>query len=205
MTFASVSSGKRVAVGVGIAMLALMGSLSEAHAQYGAPPPYYPPPAPRGVYRSGLILGGSLGAGSISAEACGTVCGAAFMGEVHIGGMLNPRLALMGDFWLGARGWSDPTIGDGSTIHNIDTLALQYWAADILWIKGGVGFGHMQLSDVIGTFGDETGLAVMGAIGLEVLQSYNTTLDLQLRAGHGFYSEGGDVNNFALMIGFNWY
>lgn len=193
----------RLAVGLGIALVTLFGSLAEAQAQYGAPPPYYPP-QPRGVYRSGLIFGGSLGAGAISAEDCGAPCGAGFMGELHIGGMLNPRLALMGDFWLGARSWSDP-LGDGSTFHNIDTLALQYWASDIIWLKGGVGLGRMELSDFFGTFGDETGLAVMGAVGVEVMQTYNTTLDLQFRAGRGFYSEGGDVNNFALMIGFNWY
>jgi len=205
MTSASVSSGKKLAVALGIGLFTLLGALAEAQAQYGAPPPYYPPPAPRGVYRSGLVLGGSLGAGSIHADNCGVVCGAAFMGEVHIGGMVNPRVAVMGDFWMGARGWSD-AIGDGSAFHGIYTLAAQYWATDILWLKGGLGMGNMQLSDAYsGTFGDETGFALMGAIGLELMQTYNSTLDLQLRVGHAFYTEGGDVDNLALMIGFNWY
>src|SRR4029077_7766005 len=135
------------------------------------------------------------------ASDCVTVCGGAFMGELHVGGMINPRLAIMGDFWLAARGWTDPTFGDGSTIHNIDTAALQYWATDMLWLKGGLGFGRMQLSDVFGgRMGDETGFAMMGAVGLEIVQSFNFTLDLQARAGHGFYSQGGDVNNFAFMV-----
>ena len=54
------TSGKRLAVAIGIAMLTAFGSLSAAQAQY-APRPYYapPPPPPRGVYRSGLVFGGS--------------------------------------------------------------------------------------------------------------------------------------------------
>ena len=46
---------------------------------------------------------------SIRPPNCVSVCGGAGMGELHIGGMLNPRLALMGDFWLAARNWTDPT------------------------------------------------------------------------------------------------
>ena len=30
-------------------------------------------------------------------------------------------------------------------------------------------------------------------------------LDLQVRFGHGFYTQGGDVNNFGFMVGVNWY
>ena len=119
------TSRKSLAVGFGIALFTLFGSLSTAEAQYQPPPPYYPPPPPpppRGVYRSGLVLGFAVGGGSIQASDCGYVCGGAFMGEFHIGGMLNPRLAVMGDFWGGARGWSD-AYGDGSTFHTIDTLA----------------------------------------------------------------------------------
>jgi hypothetical protein len=51
----------------------------------------------------------------------------------------------------------------------------------------------------------ESGFAIMGALGVEVVQSYNFALDLQGRFGHGFYSQGGDVNNFAFMVGVNWY
>jgi hypothetical protein len=42
---------------------------------------------------------------------------------------------------------------------------------------------------------------------VKVLQSYNFALDLQLRAGNGFYdrSQGGNAQNYTLMVGFNWY
>ena len=80
---------------------------------------------------------------------------------------------------------------------------------DIVWLKGGIGFANLKISDendpnVSIAFDDESGGAVMGAAGVEVVQSYNFALDLQVRAGHGFYS-GGDLNNLAFMVGFNWY
>lgn len=199
------TSRKRLAIALGIGLLTSFASLSAANAQYGYPPP--PPPA-RGVYRGGLTFGGSLGVGIIDGPNCTTVCGGGGMGELHIGGMLNPRLALMGDFWLGIRYFSDPALGNGSTYNSISVVALQYWVTPIIWIKGGLGFAHLQINDENTgaplTFDDESGGAIMGAAGIEVLQSYNWALDLQVRAGHAFYS-GGDLNNLAFMVGFNWY
>ena len=200
------TSGKRLAVAIGIAMLTAFGSLSAAQAQY-APRPYYPPPPPppRGMYRSGLVIGGSVGAGAISAVNCDLYCGGAGMFEGHLGGMLNPRLALMGEIWASAHPWDDG-MGTGTTYHGIYTIAAQYWATDILWVKGGAGFGQMQLGyDGAIQTNDESGFAIMAAGGVEVLQSYNFALDIQARFGHGFYSQGGDVNNFGLLIGVNWY
>lgn len=202
-------SGKSLAVGLGFAMLTLLGSLSVAHAQYQAPPPpsyYPPPPPPRGMYRDGLVVGFGLGGGKISADNCGIVCGGAFMLDLRLGGMVNPRLALMGDYWGAFRSFGDAS-GDGSTVHSILTFAAQYWVTDMVWIKGGIGGGRMQLVDETAgvLVGEETGFAVQGGAGIELVQSHNFALDLQLRLGRGFYSEGGDVNSFALMVGFNWY
>jgi hypothetical protein len=218
------TSGKRLALALGIGMVTLLASLS-AQAQYapppqygsppppyGAPPPpYYPPPPPPqyGVYRAGLTLGFGLGAGAVLASNCGDICGAAGAGEFHIGVMLNPRMAVMGDFWLNIHPWSIDGVS-GQTLHSISTAAIQYWATPQLWIKGGAGLGRMQIrsDDYYGysyAIGDETGFAVMAAGGFEIMQAPNFALDLQLRFGHGFYSGGGDVNNFAFMVGFNWY
>src|SRR6476620_4728824 len=101
------TSGKRLAFAIGIGLITTFASLSAAEAQYGYPPP---PPAARGVYRSGLTFGGALGLGIIDGPNCTTVCGGAFMVAGHIGGMLNPRLALVGDAWLGARYFQDAAI-----------------------------------------------------------------------------------------------
>jgi hypothetical protein len=134
--------GKRLAVAIGVALLTAFGSLSAAQAQY-APRPYYAPPPPSGFYRSGLTFGGSLGVGAISSNGCGDYCGAAGMIEGHIGGMINPRLALMGDIWGTAHHWDDG-YGTGTTYQGIYTLAAQYWVTDILWVKGGVGFAQLN-------------------------------------------------------------
>jgi len=194
------TSGKPLALAFGIGLLTLFGSLSAAHAQpyYGAPPPV------RGVYRSGLVLGGSLGAGAISSSNCGPYCGAAGAIEGHIGGMLTPRLALMGDFWGTAHHWDDG-YGTGTTYHGLYTIAVQYWATEILWLKGGLGFAQLIFGYDGESVPDENGPGIMGAIGVEVLQAYNFALDLQFRVGRGFYDTGPDVTNLAFMIGVNWY
>jgi hypothetical protein len=196
------TTGKRLVVGIGIALLTALGAASTAQAQYGYPPP----PPPRGMYRNGLTFGGSLGVGTITATACGPYCGGSGMIEGHIGGMLNPRLALMGDLWGSIHSWDDGVF-TGTTYHGIYTVAVQYWATDIIWLKGGVGFGQMQLQydGDAAAFGDESGLATLAAAGVEVVQSFNFALDLQLRFGHGFYSQGGDVNSVGFLVGVNWY
>ena len=196
-------SAKPLALAFGMTLAILLANLPSAHAQYGYPPP----PPPRGVYRSGLLLGLSLGAGGISAENCGFVCGGGFSGEFHVGGMITPRLALMGDFWGVFHPWSDAA-GSATTIHTISSFALQHWVSPIVWLKGGIGFGRMQLVDESGggyTYAEETGLAVMGAVGVEVLQLADFALDLQFRLGRGFYDIGGDGNSYAFMVGLNWY
>ena len=204
------TSGKRLAVAFGIGLVTLFGSLSAAEAQYRGRPYYGPPPTPRyGVYRSGLTLGGGIGAGVTQGPNCFSLCGGAGMGEVHLGGMLNPRLALMGDLFIGVRYFDDVVAGYTSAYSSIWSIALQYWAAHNVWLKGGIGWSNLQIADentpgVSYQFSDEWGVGMMGAIGFEVVQAYNFALDLQLRAGHLFL-DGGDLNQFAFLVGINWY
>jgi hypothetical protein len=194
------TTGKRLVVGIGIALLTALGAASTAHAQYGYPT------APRGVYRSGLTFGGSLGVGSMVSDGCGPYCGGSGMIEGHIGGMLNPRLALMGDFFAAVHSWDDGYY-TGQTYNGIYTIAAQYWATDIIWLKGGVGFAHLQFGydGAALPISDESGPAFLVAGGVEVVQSFNFALDLQFRVGHGSYSNGPDVTNYAFMVGVNWY
>jgi hypothetical protein len=207
-----------LALGLGIALATVLGSASVAQAQYA--PGYYPPPPPppppyRGVYRGGIVWGFSLGAGGLTMPDCGQVCGAVGMGEFHIGGMIAPRLAVMGDFWESFRYFTDNNIGSGEIYNGIYTAAAQYWVNDIIWIKGGIGLGYVQINlptynGYSATFNSDQGFAFMLAAGLEIVQSYNFALDLQLRYGNAFYtprSSGGDgdANEFGFMVGFNWY
>jgi hypothetical protein len=184
---------------------ATMLSASPAHAQrrggyWAPPPPYYPR-----FEREGLVLGFGLGVGLVSASDCGDLCGAAFAGEVHIGGMLNPRTALMFDGWTNIHPIPNT---DGQTTSTILAGALQFWLNDIFWLKGGLGLGNTQVtSSSAGTIGDATGFAIMGAGGVELVHYWTFALDLQLRLAHTFHpaSEGGSVDDVAFMVGFNWY
>jgi hypothetical protein len=199
--------GYTLTVGLGIALAVLAGSVSVANAQYppppgyGPPPGYYPPARPRGVYRDGLVIGAALGGGTIAASDC-PACGGGLAGEFHIGGMLNPRLAIEFD---ASTIWHP--YGDSQTLTNSFFLgALQYWATDQLWLKGGIGLAEITLSDNIDpSFGtSESAFGVMGAGGFEIVQTPSFALDLQLRIQHGTYS-GGGATNLALLVGLNWY
>jgi hypothetical protein len=200
---------KNILFGFGIAAALLLGSVSVAHAQYGAPPPGYgyPPPAlpPRGMYREGLVVGVGLGGGVISASNCGA-CGGGLAGELHIGGMINPQLALMADLWFLEHQYDDLAGGSNTLTNSMFTAALQYWAMDKLWLKGGLGGARITLSDAVGnSYGSSEGaLGVLLAGGFEVVQAGSFALDLQLRFGYGAYS-GGGASNFAFLVGANWY
>ena len=54
------------------------------------------------MYRSGLVFGFALGGGAITANNCVNCGGGAGGLEAHLGGMINPQLALLGEI-LGAR------------------------------------------------------------------------------------------------------
>jgi hypothetical protein len=202
------SHRKNLIVGLGVVLLTVLGSVSIAEAQ-GYPPPYYPPPPPppppRGVYRAGLVFGFSGGVGAVHFNNCLDSCGVAGLFEGHLGG-------LMFEIWGGDHPFSN---GGNSyeTINTFFTGAAQYWVNDIVWIKGGLGVAELRqsINDYAGygyTTADITGFALFGAAGVEVLQSYNFALDIQLRIGNGFYSDSGvsfSVQNYGLMVGFNWY
>ncbi len=211
------SHRKNLIVGLGVVLLTVLGSVSIAEAQ-GYPPPYYPPPPPppppHGVYRSGLVFGFSGGIGAIHSDNCGDACGVAGLLEGHLGGMINPRMALMLEIWGADHPWS---AGGSSfeTINSFFTGAAQYWVNDIVWIKGGLGVAELRqtFNDYYGgyysnTVNDITGFGLFGAAGVEVMQSYNFALDIQLRIGNGFYSDSigsFSVQNYGLLVGFNWY
>src|SRR5580698_2475485 len=139
------SHRKNLIVGLGIALLTLLGSVSVAEAQ-GYPPPYYPPPPPppppHGVYRAGLVFGFSGGIGGVAASNCGDECGVAGSLEGHLGGMIGPRTALLFEIWGNDHPWTDSAGNSRETINTFFTGALQYWLTDILWVKGGAGFAE---------------------------------------------------------------
>lgn len=183
---------------VGVAGAALLVFTTSAWAQpqpSGAAPTSTPD-----IQRSGFIIGFSLGGGSMvpDCDGCESLSGLAL--DFHLGGMLKPDLALMFD----AYGVVHSEEGV-SLINSVDTVALQYWVAPQVWIKGGLGLGRLSVSEDGNTIGEsDSGLAVLLAGGVEVLQTQSFALDAQLRIGNVSY-DGLGLTNASLNLGFNWY
>jgi hypothetical protein len=194
-------------LGLVLVTLAMLGIASSASAQgYGPPGGGYGPPPEHRVLRSGFILGGAIGLGGTAFQDC-SACDTLGTGnfEFFLGGMLTPSLALAFD---GA--FAGHPFEDGSVLwSNTYTAILRGWLSPIFWLEGGVGIGQLQATDQYG-FNQEShgGLTGLVAGGVELVQSLNFTLDLQLRLSAASYDTGGDkfkTTNFAILLGFNWY
>jgi hypothetical protein len=187
----------------------LLGGRAEAQGYgpgtYRAPPP----PPPTGVIRSGFIFGGGIGLGAISFTDCSDCEVLGGLGlQFHLGGMLAPNLALMFD---GATVIHPLDDGDGSTsalASNTGMAVLRGWISPIFWLEGGLGLGYMSLGDEYGTIAEtRAGWGGLVGAGLEIVQTPQFTIDLQLRitASRYDYGDGVGVANTVLHVGFNFY
>ncbi|HET6610497.1 MAG TPA: outer membrane beta-barrel protein [Kofleriaceae bacterium] len=169
------------------------------------------------VNRDGFIIGFSVGGGHLSAdcEGCGDSLGA-FAADLHLGGMINPRLAITGDVWvLGHSEEIEGLDGDLIVTQAIVTANARYWIAPIFWAQAGIGaaqLGYRFDSSTVNVEDEsDTAPAITLGAGIEAIQSDTFTLDIQLRFGAGFYTEDDGVNqdttvrNLSLSAGFNWY
>lgn len=162
--------------------------------------------AGRLAFGFGLGLGGMRDDfGDIRCESCDFN---ALAGEfdIHIGGMLSPRFALLFE----AQGNSqqvDSSFIDGDTFltQGAAMLAGQFWLIPQLWIKGGIGFASLQVDDGLFVSDIGNGAALMGAIGIELLSARNFALDLQGRVIEGVYSNNYHVTSGTIGIGIDWY
>jgi hypothetical protein len=197
---------------------------SSAGAQPGAPPPpppgyggggggyYYPPPPD--PYRRGLTLGVGIGLGAMNSDSALTECfdcnydPIAVSFDFHIGGMINPQLAILGEVY-----WHAQNIdADGFNWLSQGMLlgAVQFWVTPQLWLKGGLGFATLDTHYDDGYEYDDqnvdTGVAVLGAAGFEVLSAPWFSVDIQARLATGSY-DGIDeqVSVGTVGVGFNWY
>lgn len=212
----------RLATAMAAISAVLVLSTMVASAQPGAPPPpgggYYGAPAPAHGpsfrHRQGLTLGVGFGIGDMSADSgpidcldCSYDPGAAGF-DFHIGGMLNPRLALLFELWISGK--TLDAGGSATLFQSVAMVAGQYWVTPRLWLKGGLGAAHLSVTYDDGYYaGDEPiddGLAAMGALGYELVAGPRFALDVQLRLGTGSYDGIGDqIHTGLLGLGFNWY
>ncbi len=187
--------------------------------------------------RDGFTLGATMGRGSIDIR-CATCSDAkiteALSATGHLGYMVSPRLAIVGEYWLVRFKDRGSELFDDSEVHlvsqHMSTLAAQVYVTERLWIKGGFGFGwHVSDGDYdapppapsgmpTNTHGTTTttpeaaprdaaqGTTRFVAMGLEVAHNHSFAADIQLRAGKTSFPERNyEVYNTGLNLGFHWY
>src|SRR6188474_936163 len=113
-------------------------------------------PVPGGFHnRTGrLTVGGSIGLGGMSSNGDSLDCRGcdikpfAFEADAHIGGVVNPRVALMLELQVNSQQvQSDFINGDTYLTQGAAMFAGQFWIIPQLWIKGGLGFSQLQVDD----------------------------------------------------------
>ena len=190
--------------------LVLVPSLASAQGYYGGPPPY-----PGGFHhRMGrLAFGFSIGIGGMSDQAGLTNCDncsynpAALEADIHLGGFITPRVAILFEGQINAQTVHADDLNGDTVVTNTALMgALQFWLTPQLWIKGGIGFAHLDVNNDVGGDGYGGGVALMGAVGFELLSTRRFALDLQGRIMEAEYSSFGDnITAATVGLGFNWY
>jgi hypothetical protein len=177
---------------------------------YGGGGYYMPPPPP--LVRQGLAIGFGFGLGGMNSQSGAGDCQdcngnpAAVGIDFHIGGMINPNLALLLEIW--GTGRQLDAAGFATLTQTMLLGAVQYWLTPMFWLKGGLGFSSLNISYNDGGPDDnvDSGTGVMGAAGFEVLHSPLFAIDLQLRLGVGTYHGVDDkISTGMFGVGFNWY
>jgi hypothetical protein len=198
--------------------LVLVPGLAAAQGYYG-PGPGGPQPVPGGFHnRAGrLAWGFSIGLGGMHDDgsnitAC-TNCDynpLAVEADFHLGGMLSPRFALLFELQVNGQQISQGSLSsnDVTLTQSALMIAGQFWVTPQLWIKGGLGWAHLDANDNTNQvqFDLGGGGALMGAVGYELMSARNFALDLQGRLIEGTYNSGNDhITSGTIGLGLNWY
>jgi hypothetical protein len=127
--------------------------------------------------------------------------------DFHLGGMLTHRFGLMAEAQFNAQTiHSNFVNGDTTVVHSALMLAGQFWLLPQLWIKGGVGLANLRIDDDFFTDDLGNGVALMGAIGVELFSARNFAIELQGRIISGTFNSANDhVTSGTIGVGLNWY
>lgn len=160
-----------------------------------------------------LIYGVSLGLGGMKENGQKVDCvncdysPISGMGAGHVGGFVSPRLALMGEIQGNIQTISDDRYDSESLIQSTLMFAAQYWITPQLWLKGGIGVANLRVESYY--YVDElpeNGLALLGAVGYEVLSAQRFSIDIQGRLINGSYDGAGvNVSAASVGVGINWF
>jgi hypothetical protein len=162
-----------------------------------------------------LAWGFSVGIGGMHDDGSGlTNCGncdynpAAIEVDGHVGAMVSDQMAIMFEGQLNGQ-TVGRDVGNGDTVltQSAAMAAVQFWVTPQFWLKGGLGFSHLDAQDAYGLTQDfGGGFAVMGAAGFELLSARFFALDLQGRIIEGSYHGIDDhITSATVGLGFNWY
>jgi hypothetical protein len=192
----------------------LLPGIASAQGYYGAPPGA---PLPGGFHNrmgrliSGISAGiGGMHDGGSGITSCDQSCSyspAAFEIDGHLGGMISPRFALMAEVQgNGQTVHSDVINGDTVLTQSALMIAGQFWLTPQLWVKGGIGFAHLDAQDAYTNYDFGGGAAIMGAVGFELLSARFFAIDLQGRLIEGSYHGVNDqITSGTIGVGLNWY
>jgi hypothetical protein len=161
----------------------------------------------KGTDRDGFVIGIGAGVGHMQCDGIGceelTTAGGL---SIQLGAMLGSRFAIMGDLWGMAHRENRLTLTQG-----IASVGPQVWLLDRVWLRAGVGVARsgFNYDAEIVDISNRSDLvpAATAALGVELLASDDFALDLQFRAGAGFFHEDADdrVQNYSVGVGANWY
>jgi hypothetical protein len=172
---------------------------------YGAPPRYAPPPVyapprpypygprpyyryapvrPRGITDRPFTIGGGVGFGGLQLNQNGTATSQSGMSyTARLGVGLCPGLLLLWDI-------EGSIVDRGPSVYSqtAQLAALQMFIGQRFFLKGGLGFAQVNQDD---TFYTNLGFAFMGGLGLELIQGWNWSLDVEATVTGAHYSFGG--------------
>jgi hypothetical protein len=159
--------------------------------------------------RHGGNFGASIGFGRLGCDDNGNDCSGSGANQagylaVHGGVMVSSNVAIMGDLWGMAHTEERFTVSQ-----ILLTAAVRVWPVQRFWLEGGLGIARAGIEYDAGVYqymsrSDVVPAAMLG-LGVEVISRRNFALDVELRAGTGFYNDDVSVWIVSLGVGVNWY
>jgi hypothetical protein len=167
---------------------------------YGAPSGAYryqqPPPPARRVTDRPFTIGGGIGFGGLKLtdSSGGTWSQGGLSYTARLGFGLRPGLILLWDIEGSSVEHAVANGGFQTYSQTAHLAALQMFVGDRLFLKGGFGVAQFSVNDSQFT---DLGGAAMGGIGVELVQGWNWSLDVESTATAAFY-HGDTMINWSL-------
>jgi len=181
-----------------IALAVGLAGATSAHAQNLNQPP--PPPGPRVGWEVGFgLYGGEINCQNENGDFCDGVTEAGGI-DLHVNYFFRPHLGAYFDVFPMVHSENNWTF-----THNVVTAGVKWRPVPILTLTAGLGSAQARLryetlglqaqTDVVG--------AALFAAGIELVRGPKWAIDLQARAGIGFYAEDKNGNGDPDVVGRN--